>query len=73
MNFAEGRIVLILEEGYNLDSIAKYMHACLEVWLTGKAVTKSLKAHLFQSIWDVIQAIRICYNDVCPFPLRDIK
>ncbi|XP_027919857.1 histone deacetylase 5-like [Vigna unguiculata] len=58
MNFAEGRIVLILEGGYNLDSIAKSMHACLEVLLTGKSVTESLKAYPFQSTWHVIQAVR---------------
>jgi len=68
MNFAEGRIVLILEGGYNLDSIAKSMHACLEVLLTGKSVTESLKAYPFQSTWHVIQAVRTCYTDVMSFP-----
>ena len=33
MNFAEGRIVLILEGGSNLDFISKLMHVCLEVLL----------------------------------------
>lgn len=73
MNFAKGRIVLILEGGYHLDSIAKSMHACLEVLLTGKSVTESSEAYPFQSTWNVIQAVRTCYTDVCPFPLTDIK
>jgi len=45
---------LIVGGGCNLDYIAKSMHACLEVLLTGKAVAKSLKTHPFQSTWDVI-------------------
>jgi histone deacetylase 6 len=32
MDLAEGGIALVLEGGYNLDSIAKSMHACLEVF-----------------------------------------
>ncbi|KAI4331979.1 hypothetical protein L6164_016922 [Bauhinia variegata] len=31
MNYAQGRIVLVLEGGYNLDSIAKSMVACVKV------------------------------------------
>ncbi|WVZ13067.1 hypothetical protein V8G54_017597 [Vigna mungo] len=58
MDFAKGRIVLILEGGYHLDSIAKSMHACLEVLLTGKSVTESSEAYPFQSTWNVIQAVR---------------
>ncbi|KAK7347341.1 hypothetical protein VNO80_21871 [Phaseolus coccineus] len=58
MNFAEGRIVLILEGGYNLDSIARSMHACLEVLLKDKPVIRSLEAYPFQSTWNVIQAVR---------------
>jgi len=73
MNFAEGRIVLILEGGYNLDSIARSMHACLEVLLKDKPVIRSLEAYPFQSTWNVIQAVRTCYTDVRPFSLRDIK
>ncbi|BAT76524.1 hypothetical protein LR48_Vigan01g273700 [Vigna angularis] len=58
MNFAKGRIVLILEGGYYLDSIAKSMHACLEVLLTGKSVAESSKDYPFESTWNVIQAVR---------------
>ncbi|CAJ1944185.1 unnamed protein product [Sphenostylis stenocarpa] len=65
MNFAEGRIVLILEGGYNLDSIAKSMRACLEVLLEGKPVTGSLEeAYPFESTWNVIQAVR---ENLSPF------
>ncbi|TKY55034.1 Histone deacetylase 5 [Spatholobus suberectus] len=57
MNFAEGRIVLILEGGYNLDSIAKSMHACVEVLLEDKPVIGSSEAYPFESTWRVIQAV----------------
>ncbi|KAK7330295.1 hypothetical protein VNO77_24485 [Canavalia gladiata] len=64
MNFAEGRIVLILEGGYNLDSIAKSMHACLEVLLEDKPVIGSSEAYPFESTWRVIQAVR---RELSPF------
>lgn len=58
MNFAEGRIVLVLEGGYNLDSIAKSMHACLEVLLEDKPlIESSSEAYPFESTWRVIQAV----------------
>ena len=68
MNFAEGRIVLILEGGYNLDSIAKSMHACLEVLLEDKPVIGSSEAYPFESTWRVIKAVRTCDTDIwlCP-------
>jgi len=73
MNFAEGRIVLILEGGYNLDSIARSMRACLEVLLNDKPVIGSSEAYPFESTWHVIKAVRNCYTDEHPFPLREIK
>ncbi|XP_058754604.1 histone deacetylase 5-like [Vicia villosa] len=57
-DFAEGRIVLVLEGGYNLDSIAKSTHACLEVLLEDKPLTGSSETHPFESTWRVIQAVR---------------
>ncbi|XP_061364945.1 histone deacetylase 5 isoform X1 [Gastrolobium bilobum] len=64
MNFAEGRIVLVLEGGYNLDSIAKSMHACLEVLLEDKPVIGSSEAYPFESTWRVIQSVR---QELSPF------
>ncbi|KAG5056559.1 hypothetical protein AAZX31_05G020700 [Glycine max] len=64
MNFAEGRIVLILEGGYNLDSIAKSMHACLEVLLEDKPVIGSSEAYPFESTWRVIKAVLL---ELSPF------
>ncbi|MED6119857.1 Histone deacetylase 5 [Stylosanthes scabra] len=58
MNFAEGRIALILEGGYNLDSIAKSMHACVEVLLEDEPIVGSSEAYPFESTWRVIQAVR---------------
>jgi histone deacetylase 6 len=60
MDLAEGRIVLVLEGGYNLDSIAKSMHACLEVLLEDKPLVGSSEAHPLESTWRVIQAVITC-------------
>ncbi|KAI4343955.1 hypothetical protein L6164_011241 [Bauhinia variegata] len=64
MNFAQGRIVLVLEGGYNLDSIAKSMLACVEVLLGDKPVTGCSEAYPFESTWRVIQAVR---QELSPF------
>ncbi|KAG4940599.1 hypothetical protein JHK87_044470 [Glycine soja] len=55
MNFAEGRVVLILEGGSNLDFISKSMYDYLEVLLVEKPVIESAKAYSFESTWGVIQ------------------
>lgn len=59
MNFAQGRIVLVLEGGYNLDSIANSMLACVEVLLEEKPIIGSLEVYPFESTWRVIQAVMI--------------
>lgn len=59
MNFAQGRIVLVLEGGYNLNSIANSMLACVEVLLEEKSITGSSEAYPFESTWRVIQAVKI--------------
>ncbi|QHO49666.1 Histone deacetylase [Arachis hypogaea] len=48
MNFVEGRIALLLEGGYNLDSIAKSTHACVEVLLEDEPIVGSSEAYLFE-------------------------
>ncbi|XP_054804972.1 histone deacetylase 5-like isoform X2 [Prosopis cineraria] len=58
LNFAQGRIVLVLEGGYNLKSIANSMLACVKVLLEEKSITRSLEAYPFESTWRVIQAVR---------------
>lgn len=67
MDFAEGRIVLVLEGGYNLDSIAKSTHACLEVLLEDKPLMGSSETHPFESTWRVIQAVITRVTDICCF------
>ncbi|CAK8563240.1 unnamed protein product [Lathyrus sativus] len=64
MDFADSRIVLVLEGGYNLDSIAKSTHACLEVLLEDKPLMGSSETHPFESTWRVIQAVR---QELSPF------
>lgn len=58
MNFANGKIVLALEGGYNLDSIAKSMLACVEVLLEDNPTLESPKAYPFESTRRVIQAVK---------------
>lgn len=58
MNFANGKIVLALEGGYNLESIANSMLACVEVLLEEKYITGSSEANPFESTWHVIKAVK---------------
>ncbi|KAL0856375.1 hypothetical protein Bca101_061528 [Brassica carinata] len=58
MEFAQGKIVLALEGGYNLDSIAKSSLACVQVLLEDKPIQGSCEAMPFMSTWRVIQAVR---------------
>ncbi|KAB2038017.1 hypothetical protein ES319_D03G115700v1 [Gossypium barbadense] len=58
MDFAQGRIVLALEGGYNLDSLANSALACMEVLLEDKPISKLSEAYPFESTWRVIQAVR---------------
>ncbi|KAJ9140542.1 hypothetical protein P3X46_031177 [Hevea brasiliensis] len=58
MDFAHGKIVLALEGGYNLDSIANSFLACMEVLLESKPFAGSSEAKPFESTWRVIQAVR---------------
>ncbi|CAN8264847.1 unnamed protein product [Cochlearia groenlandica] len=58
MEFAQGKVVLALEGGYNLDSIAKSSLACVQVLLEEKAIQGSSEAYPFESTWRVIQAVR---------------
>ncbi|KAG7613759.1 Ureohydrolase domain superfamily [Arabidopsis suecica] len=58
MEFAQGKIVLALEGGYNLDSIAKSSLACVQVLLEDKQIQGPPEAYPFESTWRAIQAVR---------------
>ncbi|KAI9173642.1 hypothetical protein LWI28_004304 [Acer negundo] len=58
MDFAQGKILLALEGGYNLDSISNSVLACMEVLLEDKPINGSSEAYPFESTWRVIQAVR---------------
>ncbi|BFG32879.1 hypothetical protein CerSpe_191540 [Prunus speciosa] len=58
MNFAHGKIVLALEGGYNLESVANSVLACVEVLLEDNPIRGSSEAYPFESTWRVIQAVR---------------
>ncbi|KAL6310859.1 hypothetical protein AAG906_015524 [Vitis piasezkii] len=58
MEFAEGKIIMALEGGYNLVSLANSVLACVEVLLEDKPIAGSSEAYPFESTWCVIQAVR---------------
>ncbi|CAN6225983.1 unnamed protein product [Urochloa humidicola] len=58
LGFAKGRIVMALEGGYNLRSIANSVFACAKVLLGDKFVFSSPEMQPFESTWRVIQAVR---------------
>ncbi|XP_075112797.1 histone deacetylase 5 isoform X1 [Nicotiana tabacum] len=58
LEFAGGKIVMALEGGYNLESIANSVQACIEVLLKQKPIAGSSEAYPFESTWRVIQAVR---------------
>ncbi|XP_062188769.1 histone deacetylase 5-like [Phragmites australis] len=58
LGFAQGRIVMALEGGYNLRSIAYSVFACAKVLLGDKFTFNSPEMPPFESTWRVIQAVR---------------
>ncbi|XP_057459457.1 histone deacetylase 5-like isoform X2 [Actinidia eriantha] len=64
MKFAQGKIVMALEGGYNLASLANSVLACVEVLLEDKPLVGSSEADPFESTWRVIEAVR---EELSPF------
>ncbi|KAI3766930.1 hypothetical protein L2E82_17009 [Cichorium intybus] len=58
MEFNEGKIVMALEGGYNLNSIANSVLACVEVLLQDKPIVEPHEIYPFESTWKVINAVR---------------
>ena len=58
MEFSDGKIVLALEGGYNLDSLANSVLACVELLLEDKPITESTNVYPFESTWQVIKAVK---------------
>ncbi|KAL6841959.1 hypothetical protein ACP4OV_028471 [Aristida adscensionis] len=58
LGFAQGRIVMALEGGYNLRSIENSVFACAKVLLGDKFTFDSAEMQPFESTWRVIQAVR---------------
>lgn len=58
MEFAGGKIVLALEGGYNLKSLADSFLACVEALLKDGPSRSSVLTPPFGSTWRVIQAVR---------------
>ncbi|KAH9609498.1 hypothetical protein KSS87_018711 [Heliosperma pusillum] len=58
MEFAQGKIVLALEGGYNLQSLAHSAQACVQVLLEEKPINGSSDGYPFESTWRVIENVR---------------
>ncbi|KAD1436644.1 hypothetical protein R6Q59_029043 [Mikania micrantha] len=58
MKFSRGKIIMALEGGYNLNSLANSVVACVEMLLEDKPVAESLEVYPFESTWRVIKAVR---------------
>ncbi|KAJ3697970.1 hypothetical protein LUZ61_001675 [Rhynchospora tenuis] len=56
--FAQGKLVLLLEGGYNLSSIANSVLACAHVLLGDECYSRKLDTKPFESTWRVIQLVR---------------
>ncbi|KAJ9567321.1 hypothetical protein OSB04_003287 [Centaurea solstitialis] len=58
MEFSKGKILMALEGGYNLKSLANSVLACVEVLLEDKPIAESIEVYPFESTWSVIKAVR---------------
>ena len=65
LGFAQGRIVMALEGGYNLRSIANSVCACAKVLLGDKFTFNAPEMQPFESTWRVIQAVTVCMHYCC--------
>lgn len=56
MRFAQGKIVMALEGGYNLNSIANSVLSCAKILLHEEVVGSTCNP-AFVSTWDIIKAV----------------
>ncbi|GJX02718.1 RNA-directed DNA polymerase, eukaryota, partial [Tanacetum coccineum] len=57
MEFSSGKIIMAIERGYNLESLANSILACVEVLLKDKHITESTDDYPFESTLRVIKAL----------------
>ncbi|KAF6165065.1 hypothetical protein GIB67_000649 [Kingdonia uniflora] len=57
MEFSKGKIVMALEGGYNLDSLANSVLACVKTLLEDKPIVVSIVTYPFESTWRVIREV----------------
>ncbi|KAJ0981970.1 hypothetical protein J5N97_010225 [Dioscorea zingiberensis] len=72
MDFAQGKIVMALEGGYNLTSLANSVFACVKTLLEEKTIKGSLRDHPFDSTWRVIQQVCQRLKSFWPFLAAEI-
>ncbi|GJY38436.1 zf-CCHC domain-containing protein [Tanacetum coccineum] len=56
--FSSGKIIMALERGYNLESLANSILGCVEVLLKDKPITESTDDYPFESTLRVIKAVK---------------
>ncbi|XP_065878815.1 histone deacetylase 5 isoform X2 [Euphorbia lathyris] len=68
MDLANGKVVLALEGGYNLESIANSFLACMQVLLEGSRPIQidGSSAYPYESTWRVIKEVRKKLSDYWP-------
>ncbi|CAH8362067.1 unnamed protein product [Eruca vesicaria subsp. sativa] len=64
MEFAQGKIVMALEGGYNLESVAESSLWCVHVLLEGKLFQSSIEEYTLDSTRRLVQAVR---KRLCPY------
>lgn len=62
MDLAHGKVLLSLEGGYNLQSLANSVHACVQVLLEEKEIVGSSEAYPFESTWRVIENVSLYFS-----------
>ncbi|KMS97784.1 hypothetical protein BVRB_5g123480 [Beta vulgaris subsp. vulgaris] len=72
MDFAQGKVLLALEGGYNLQSLANSVHACVQVLLEERPIIGSCEAYPFESTWRVIENVRQTLSAYWPSLANDL-
>ena len=67
MNFAKGKIVIVLEGGYNLKTISKSMIACLRALLKLEPIKLKIDDRISQDAIDAIRATSLAHKSYWKF------
>ncbi|MQL98802.1 hypothetical protein Taro_031514 [Colocasia esculenta] len=68
----QGKIMMALEGGYNLNSLSKSVLACVQVLLEEDPITNSVKEQPYKSTWHVILKVRRELSEFWPVLAADL-